>query len=116
MRPLTRLLSDELIEKIIAEARAVLCRLGVEVHNNSVLSMLADHGAHVEHDTNCARLTEDIIDKALATVPRSIKLFDVLGNQTHDLRDDNVYFTPGSTSINILDSRRPGREVDIVVP
>ena len=105
MRPVTRLLRDELIDRIIAEAREVLCRLGVEIHNQAVLSMLADHGAAVDKDTCYARFTEDIIDRALATVPRSFKLFDVLGDETHNFEDDNVYFTPGSTSLNILDSR-----------
>ena len=105
MRPVTRLLRDELRDRIIAEAREVLCKLGVEIHNQSVLSMLADHGAHVDEDTWYARLTEDIIDKALATVPHSFKLFDVLGNETHDFQDERVYFTPGSTSLNILDSQ-----------
>ena len=67
MRPVTRLLRDELIDEIIAEAREVLCKLGVEIHNQPVLSMLADHGAKVDEDTCYARLTEDIIDKALAS-------------------------------------------------
>src|SRR5271157_3841344 len=105
MRPVTRLLRDELRDRIIAEAREVLCKLGVEIHNQPVLSMLADHGAQVDENTCYARLTEGIIDKALATVPHSFKLFDVLGNETHDFLGDNVYFTPGSTSLNILDSQ-----------
>jgi len=33
----------------------------------------------------------------------SFKLFDVLGSETHDFEDGNVYFTPGSTAINVLD-------------
>lgn len=112
MRPVTRLLRDELIDRIIAEAREVMCKLGIEIHNKTVLSLLADHGARVDDDTCCARFTEDIIDKALTTVPHCFKLFDVLGNETHDFKGDNVYFTPGSTSLNILDShsgemRRP---------
>jgi trimethylamine--corrinoid protein Co-methyltransferase len=105
MRPLTRLLRDELIDRIIAEAREILCKLGIEIHHKTVLSMLADHGAHVEEDTCYVRFTEDIIDKALATVPRTFKLFDVLGNETHDFSGDNVYFTPGSTALHILDSQ-----------
>jgi len=44
-----------------------------------------------------------MIDRSLGTVPRSFKLFDVLGNQTHDFEDGKVYFTPGSTAINVLD-------------
>jgi trimethylamine--corrinoid protein Co-methyltransferase len=105
MRPTLKLLHDELIERIIAEAREVLCKLGVEIHNESVLGRLADHGAVVDKNTWIARLTEDILNKALGTVPRSFKLYDVLGNETHDFQGDNVYFTPGSAAINILDSQ-----------
>ncbi|HMD96631.1 MAG TPA: trimethylamine methyltransferase family protein [Terriglobia bacterium] len=105
MRPTIRLLQDELIERIIAEARELLCKLGVDIHNQSLLSLLADHGADVNADTWNARLTGDIIDRALASVPHSFKLYDVLGNETHDFQGDSVYFTPGSTALNILDGQ-----------
>lgn len=105
MRPTLRLLEDSLIERIIAEARDVLCRLGVEIHNQPILSMLADHGADVNMAQRHARLTEEIIDKALRSVPGSFKLYNVLGEETHNFSDSNVYFTPGSSAINILDSR-----------
>jgi trimethylamine--corrinoid protein Co-methyltransferase len=104
MRPTLRLLEDELIEKIISEAREVLCKLGVEIHNKPVLAMLADHGARVNEEKRRVRLTNKIIDKALGTAPHSFKLYDVLGNETHDFGDDRVYFTPGSAAINILDN------------
>jgi trimethylamine--corrinoid protein Co-methyltransferase len=112
MRPVLRLLEDELIGKIVAEARSLLGELGVEIHNAGVLDMLADHGAPVDLAASRARLTDSLIDRALATVPRSFRLFDTLGNQTHDFSGDNVYFTPGSAAINILDGetgrmRRP---------
>ena len=103
MRPVVRFLSDELAEEIIAEARGVVCDLGLEIHNNTVLSMLSDHGAGVDSDTKRVRLTEGIIDKALESAPSSFKLYDVLGRETHDLSGSNVYFTPGSAAINILD-------------
>ncbi len=105
MRPTLRLLQDELIDKIIAEARDVLGTLGVEIHNQSVLSLLAEHGAKVDGAAWNARLREDLIDKALNTVPHTFKLYDVLGNETHDFQGNNVYFTPGSTALNLLDSR-----------
>jgi trimethylamine--corrinoid protein Co-methyltransferase len=98
-------LSDELIEKIIAEARELLCKLGVEIHNPGVVSLLADYGAGVNGETCNVRLTESIIDKALATVPHSFRLYDVVGNETHNFTADNVYFTPGSAALNILDSK-----------
>jgi len=105
MRPVLRLLSDELIERIISEARDILCDLGMEIHNDGVLSMLSDHGAVVDFNKKHVLFTADIIDRALETAPASVKLFDVMGRQTHDLTDNNVYFTPGSAAINILDPR-----------
>jgi len=103
MRPIIRFLSDELKEKIISEARKVLCKLGVEIHNKSILSVLQDYGAKVEMDKYHVFFTDEIIDRALKIVPRSFKLYDVLGNETHDFSGYNVYFTPGSAALNILD-------------
>jgi len=103
MRPIVRFLSDELIERIVSEARDVLCTLGVEVHNERILSRLGDHGARVEMERHHVCLTDGVIDSALRTVPESFKLYDVLGNETHDFSGHNVYFTPGSTALNILD-------------
>jgi len=103
MRPVVRFLSDELIERIVSEAREILRKLGVEIHNKNVLSMLQDYGAKVEMDRYHVLLTDEIMDKALETVPHSFKLYDVSENETHDFSGYNVYFTPGSAAINILD-------------
>lgn len=103
MRPIVRFLSDELKERIISEAREILCKLGVEIHNKGILSMLQDHGAKIEIDGYHVLFTDRIIDKALQTVPNSFKLYDVSGNETHDFSKDKVYFTPGSAALNILD-------------
>lgn len=103
MRPIVRFLSDELIERIISEAREVLCTLGVEIHNKNVLSKLGDHGARVETEKCRVLLTNEIIDRTLKTVPEFFKLYDVLGNETHNFSGYNVYFTPGSAALNILD-------------
>jgi len=103
VRPTLKLLEDELKAKIIAEARDLLCTLGVEIHNQQVLGLLGDHGAEVDLASHHARFNESLIDAALSTVPGEFKLYDVLGNQTHDFSGDNVHFTPGSAAINILD-------------
>ena len=105
MRPTLRLLEDELRDRIISEAREVLCELGFEIHNGPVQDLLGEHGAKVDQGECNARLTPDLIDRALSAVPRSFKLYDVLGNETHDFQGGNVYFTPGSTALNILDNR-----------
>jgi len=48
MRPTVRFLGDALVRQIVAEARAILCDLGVEIHNPGVLALLGDHGARVD--------------------------------------------------------------------
>jgi len=103
MRPTVRFLGDELVRNIVAEARSVLCTLGVEIHNNGILSMLSDHGARVDAEKSRAFFTHDVIDNALEAAPGRFHLYDVLGRETHDCSGDNVYFTPGSVAITILD-------------
>jgi len=104
MRPKVRFLDDDLKIKIIDEARHLLCTLGVEIHNPRVLGLIGDHGAEVNLAKQHIRLKDDLIDRALSTVPSGFKLYDVLGRQTHDLSGDNVHFTPSSAAINILDN------------
>jgi len=103
VRPTVRFLSDKLIEKIIDEARHLICHLGVEIHNDGVVSMLSDHGAKIDKSKDRVHYTQEIIDKSLATAPDSIKLYDSIGDEALDLSGFNVNFTPGSAAINILD-------------
>jgi len=98
-------LTDELIQEIISEATDILCRLGVEIHNKKVLAILSDSGCTVDMEKSHAVLTSEIIEKSLKAAPSSFGLYDVAGKQTHDFSGDNVYFTPGSTALNILDSQ-----------
>jgi len=104
-RPILQFLSNQTIEKIITEARDILCKLGVEVHNEEILSMLHDHGAKVDRAKRRVLLTTEVIDKALKSTPCSFKLYDVLGNETNDFSGYNVHFTPGSAALNILDAK-----------
>jgi len=109
MRPTIRFLTDDLIKQIVSEATQILCTLGVEMHNEAVLSLLADHGAKVDIGKMHVTFTDKIIDKALQAAPGSFKLYDVKGNQTHDFSGDNIFFTPASSAINILDY--PGKQM-----
>ncbi|MBN2593147.1 MAG: trimethylamine methyltransferase family protein [Sedimentisphaerales bacterium] len=105
MRPKVKFLSDELICQIISEATDILCTLGVEIHNKSVLAMLSDFGCAIDTEKSHAVLNSEIIEKSLKAAPASFGLYNVAGKQTHDFSGDNVYFTPGSTALHILDSK-----------
>lgn len=118
MRPTLRLLDDRLIDRILDEARTLLAQLGVDIHNPEVLALLGDHGARVDRAAGRAWIPGPLVDRALATVPHTVALYDALGVQTHDLGGDRVYFTPGSAAIHILDGDtgeiRPPRTDDYV--
>ena len=105
MRPVVRFVSDELLERIVAEARDILAKLGATIHNEGVLRMLADHSVRVDADQKRAFLNDEIIDRALSAAPSSFKLYDVFGRETHDLSGHNVYFTPGSVFFTVIDGK-----------
>ncbi|MEW6249690.1 MAG: trimethylamine methyltransferase family protein [Planctomycetota bacterium] len=113
-----RFLSGELIDRILSEARDILASLGVEIHNPGVLALLAEHGARVDAERKRVCLPGELIDRALRTAPRGFRLYDTMGRETHDLSGDNVYFTPGSAAINVLDPQtnaiRPATTADYV--
>lgn len=103
MRPTLRFLSDDLIDRIVAEARTLLETLGVEVRNEGVLGLLGDHGAIVDAGARRARIPGELIDRALGTAPRSFRLYDTAGEATHDFSGHRVHFTPGSAALHVLD-------------
>ncbi|MFC1555823.1 trimethylamine methyltransferase family protein [candidate division KSB1 bacterium] len=103
MRPVLNFLERDLIEKIVEEAVQILCEMGIDLHNEIALTILGDNGAVVDKSAQHVKFTKGIIDKALSTAPNAFKLYDVYGNETHDLSGLNVHFTPGSAALNILD-------------
>jgi trimethylamine--corrinoid protein Co-methyltransferase len=118
MRPALTFLGNDLVQRIVAEARSVLREVGVEVHNLGVLSLFADHGARVDAATKRAFLTDDVLDRALRTAPSGFRLWDALGRASFDLSGDHVHFTPGSAAISVLDHEahvtRPPTTTDYV--
>ena len=103
MRPSIKFLNEHLIKQIITEAREILNQIGVEIHNDGVLNMLADHGAAVDNANKQVRFTDELIDKSLDSAQSTFKLYNIYGEETHHFAEDNVYFTPGSAALNILD-------------
>lgn len=102
MPPRLRFLDDALVCRILDEARHLLATVGVEVENEAAAELLLAHGAHRD-ERGRLRVTADLVDRALGSAPRAVRLFDALGSQTHELAGDAVYFTPGSAAIHVLD-------------
>ena len=103
MQPRLRFLDDALVARILDEARDLLQSLGVEVHNDAAVELFTAGGARRDEKTKRILLPVTLLDEALRSAPRAIRLYNVHGGLTHDLTGDNVYFTPGSAAIHVLD-------------
>jgi len=103
MRPTLTFLNTALKEQIVAEALIILNEVGLEIHNDPLLRLLADHGCRIDTQKKRCHMPETVVRRSLATAPHGFWLYDVHGRQTHDLSGNNVYFTPGSAALNILD-------------
>jgi trimethylamine---corrinoid protein Co-methyltransferase len=102
IRPTMRLLSDELAERIIGEARDLLADVGLEVAHDEVTELLLAHGAERAADGRI-RIGGEMCDRAVESAPSSFKLYDRDGDECADLGGDRVHFVPGSAAINVLD-------------
>ena len=85
MRPTLRFLEQELLERILAEARDLLATLGVEIHNPEALALLADHGAASTWQRQRA-LFPGADRPGPAPPPATFRLYDVLGQRDPRLR------------------------------
>lgn len=103
MRPRLRFLEEALVDRILDEARDLLATLGVAVPNEEAATLLTAHGAVADEGSGRVRIPPGTVDAALRTAPRVVPLFDALGRPTHELGGDNVYFTPGSAAIHVLE-------------
>ncbi|MGC8873824.1 MAG: trimethylamine methyltransferase family protein, partial [Chloroflexia bacterium] len=103
VQPSIRFLSDETIDRVLDEAMSALEDPGVEVHSERALSLLADHGAHVERKKQVARIPRALVEQALKTAPSEFVLYDLEGQARLDLGGENTYYYPGATSVYYLD-------------
>ena len=118
MQPKLSILSDELVNQVIAEGFELLMDPGVRVHNEEALKLLAGAGADVDMETQMARIPEPIVRRTLETAPSEFYLYNLGGEPVVHYGGDSVQFDPGSTAITILDSetqeQRPPLTADFV--
>lgn len=105
MRPRLQILDENLIEQIVSEALDLLATLGLEIQNENAVRLLTDHGAALDRERGRVTIPGSLVEDAVRSAPSGFALYDVLGEETHDLSGDRVYFTPGSSGITVLDSK-----------
>ena len=60
-------------------------------------------GCRVDPGRSWVWITEEIIDRSLASAPQQVKLWNLAGTEFWDLSGDHVHFTPGSAAIKMVE-------------
>ena len=102
MQPKLSLLDEALIARIVEEAYQLMLKPGIKVQNAEARQLLAEAGAQVDEETMVVRIPEQIVRKALKTVPRQFQLYDYEGNPKVQYGGDAIHFDPGSSGISVL--------------
>jgi trimethylamine--corrinoid protein Co-methyltransferase len=92
LQPNVRMLSQELTERIVTEAKEVLEKVGVKVENEEGLALLGNGGARIDRDKKQALISKRLVEQCLKTVPSRLQMYDRNGEPHMNLEGDNVYF------------------------
>jgi len=104
MRPTLNVLPDELITKVLTEAKRIMAETGIEVRGESMRKRLLDNGLKTD-DNGRVLFSPDVVDAAIASTPKSFTLYDRDGNPYTEIGGNNVHYVPGSSGLKIQDHR-----------
>ena len=76
MRPQLKVLSDELVAKILNEAKRIMAETGMEIRGPKMKQRLLDHGLKTDASGDRILFTPDVVDAAIASAPKSFTLFN----------------------------------------
>ena len=72
MRPTLNILSDNLIEQILTEAKQILAEVGMEIRGRALHQRLLDYGLPTQNDR--ILFPPDVVEWAIQRSPKSFKL------------------------------------------
>lgn len=105
MRPTLNIISDELITRIVTEAKRIMAETGMEIRGPKMHQRMLDHGLKTDSGGKRILFPADVVDSAIASAPESFTLYDRDGNPHAELGGNHVNFVPGSSGLKILDHR-----------
>ncbi|TFG68424.1 MAG: hypothetical protein E4H24_03680, partial [Thermomicrobiales bacterium] len=105
MRPSLNVLDEDLIARIVDEAKRVLAEVGMEIRGKEMRRRLLDHGLPLDPSGERVLFPRDVVEAAIASAPGSFLLHDRDGAAHADIGGDRVHFVPGSSGLKVLDHR-----------
>lgn len=118
MRPSLNILSDDLITQILNESKRIMSEVGMEIRGENLRRLLLDHGLKTDRSGKRVLFPADVVEKAIATAPKTFTLYDRDGQPHAEIGGDKVHFVPGSSGLKVLDHRtreiRPASSTDFI--
>ena len=97
-----RVLTEEETPQIHKAALRTLHEIGMDVHDDETQERLKDKGCRVG-ENGYLIFPDDVVERAIVTVPSKIVLYDRNGNVAIDTEDTTPRFSPGSGCVDVLD-------------
>ena len=105
MRPTLNILTPDMIAAILVEAKKILAEIGLEIRGAGLRQRLLDHGLKTSQDGQRILFSPDVVERAIASAPKSFTLYDRDGRAHAELGGNNVHYVPGSSGLKIMDHR-----------
>ena len=105
MRPRIAILDDALVDRILDEAFTVLADVGMEIRGGEMRRRLAAAGLPLDEGRGRVLFPREVVERAIASAPRSFTLHDRDGRPHAEIGGDRVHFVPGSSGLKVLDHR-----------
>ena len=105
MRPTLNVVSDELIGKVLDEAKRIMAEIGMEIRGKAMRQRMLDHGLKTDDSGKRVLFPADVVDAAIASAPKSFTLYNRDGEAHAEIGGNNVHYVPGSSGLKIQDHR-----------
>jgi trimethylamine--corrinoid protein Co-methyltransferase len=96
-------LTEGEVEKIHTSALQVLAQTGIVIHDNHVLTLLAEAGCRVIYESHHVYLPAQIIEEAVGKAPAVVKLYNRLGEEAMALGTGPLHTRTSSGATGCLD-------------
>lgn len=94
-----------MIAAILGEAKKILAQEGMEIRGAKLRQRLLDAGLRLSTDGERVLFSEEVVERAIASAPKSITLYDRDGRAHAELGGNNVHYVPGSSGLKVMDHR-----------
>jgi trimethylamine--corrinoid protein Co-methyltransferase len=94
--------SEKIAGLVHQKSMEILTEVGFCVPEKSLLPRLSKAGFLVKQETGMVRITQELLDTALKTLPKDVKLFNRVGAEGLDFKNGSRFMGAG-TPVNVLD-------------